>query len=135
MGGNVESNSLQALIDLPSTFLSACGIGIPGQMQGVDQLPVWTGQEPSARNNVIVEFRHQPTKVHLRTYIEDRWKITLYRDRPEIGELFDLQTDPDERVNRWNDADYAVVKAKLYSRWLNAEIVREPTRYPRIASA
>ena len=135
VGQGVESDSLQSLIDLPSTFLSACGIPIPGQMQGVDQLPVWTGEAASARENVIVEFRHQPTKVHLRTYIEGRWKITLYRDQPEIGELFDLENDPDERINRWNDAEYATIKAELYGRWLNAEIAREPTRYPRIANA
>ncbi|HVK04189.1 MAG TPA: sulfatase-like hydrolase/transferase, partial [Armatimonadaceae bacterium] len=63
------SESLQALIDLPSTFLSAAGEPVPGVMQGVDQVPVWTGEAESARDHVITEFRHQPTKVHLRTYI------------------------------------------------------------------
>jgi arylsulfatase A-like enzyme len=137
-GGNVpagaESDALQALIDLPSTFLSACDIPVPGRMQGVDQLPVWTGAAAEARDNVIVEFRHQPTRVHLRTYIEERYKVTLYRDQ-EYGELFDLATDPEERINRWDDPEYAGVKAALFQRWLNAEIVREPTRYPRIAGA
>jgi uncharacterized sulfatase len=131
----VESDALQALIDLPSTFLAACGISIPGIMQGVNQLPVWTGQTSEARDSVIVEFRHQPTRVHLRTYIEDRHKITMYRDHDQYGELFDLQTDPEERVNLWDDPDHAAVKAGILQRWINAEIAREPTRFPRIAGA
>lgn len=133
------SDSLQALIDLPETFLDACGIAIPGQMQGVSQLPVWTGEaaeaaEAAARDNVIVEFRHQPTAVHLRTFIEKRYKMTVYRDR-EWGELFDLEADPDERENRWDDPEYAAIKCALLRRFLNAELVREPTRLPRIAGA
>jgi arylsulfatase A-like enzyme len=128
------SDSLQALIDLPETFLSAAGIPVPGIMQGVNQLPVWTGEAASARDNVLVEFRHQPTKVHLRTYIEERYKLTLYRDQA-YGELFDLEAAPEERHNRWNDPAYAHVKTELMHRFLNAEMVREPMRFPRIAGA
>lgn len=128
------SNALQALIDLPETFLAAAGEPIPGIMQGVNQLPVWTGEAESARESVITEFRHQPTKVHLRTYIEDHYKLTLYRDQP-YGELFDLHTDPEERHNRFADPEYATIKADLMHRFLNAEMVREPMRFPRIAGA
>jgi len=32
------------------------------------------------------------------------------------GELYDLQQDPDERINRWNDAGYATVRAELQAR-------------------
>src|SRR5690606_4512528 len=35
--------SLQSLVDLAPTFLAAAGAPIPGLMQGVNQLPVWTG--------------------------------------------------------------------------------------------
>lgn len=137
-GGGVPAgavrDSLQALIDLPSTFLSAAGVPVPGAMQGVNQLPVWTGAAPSARNDVIVEFRHQPTTVHLRTYIEARYKLTVYRDRP-YGELFDLGDDPHERANRWSDPAYAATKANLFQRFLHAELRREPMRFSRIAGA
>ena len=128
------SESLQALIDLPESFLAAAGAPVPGAMQGVNQLPVWSGQQAAARAEVIVENRHQPTTLHLRTYIDRRYKLTVYRDRPS-GELFDLQEDPGELRNRWDDAGYAAVKAELFQRALNAEIRREPTRMPRIAGA
>ncbi len=128
------SAALQGLIDLPSTFLAAAGIPIPGLMQGVDQLPVWRGQADKARDEVLVEFRHQPTRVHLRTYVDERYKLTVYRDQP-YGELFDLADDPDERRNRWEDPEYAGVKCALFQRFVNAEVKREPTRLPRIAGA
>jgi uncharacterized sulfatase len=126
--------SLQALIDLPSTFLTAAGIPVPGVMQGADQWRVWLGQAEKAQDYVIVENRHQPTAVHLRTYVEERYKMTVYRDR-DFGELFDLQEDPGEHRNLWSDPAYADVKCEMFRRFLNAELRREPTRYPRIAVA
>lgn len=127
--------ALQSLIDLPPTFLSACGLPVPGYMQGVDQLPCWRGEVETVRDHCLVEMRHQPTTVHLRTYLDRRYKLTLYRDRPDWGELFDLQEDPGELRNRFHDPAYAGVKAELMAAWLNAEIAREPTRFPRVAGA
>jgi arylsulfatase A-like enzyme len=130
----VENASLQSLVDLAPTFLSACGLPIPGIMQGVDQLGVWQGERPSARDMTVTEFRHQPTAVHLRTYIESRYKLTVYRNH-NYGELFDLHNDPEERCNLWDDPEYAHIRAEMLHKSLNAEIVREPMRLPRIAHA
>jgi len=128
------SSALQSLVDLPATFLSAAGIEIPGYMQGVDQMDVWRGKVQAARDHVIVENRHQPTKVHLRTYIDERYKITVYRGY-DYGELFDLQADPGEMRNLWDDPAYREVKCRLLHRFVQAEMIREPTRMPRIAGA
>lgn len=132
-GGHI-SDALQALLDLPETFLHAADIAIPGRMQGVSQLGVWRGESASARDHVLVENRHQPTTIHLRTYIDAQYKMTIYRDQP-YGELFDLTQDPDERHNRWDDLSWATVKAEVMRRFLNAEVRREPTRMPRIGLA
>ena len=128
------SGAMQSLIDLPGTFLAACGLAMPGRMQSVNQLDVWCDVAEPARDHVIVENRHQPTAIHLRTYVEDRWKITMYRDH-DYGELFDLHDDPQERHNRWDDPACAAIKAELMQRWLNAEMQREPLPMPRIAHA
>ena len=130
----VTNDSLQSLIDLPTTFLDAAGLEIPGRMQGVSQLDVWTGDAESARDEVICEFRHQPTKVHLRTLVTKRYKLTVYRDQT-YGELFDLQEDPGETHNRWGDAGYATVKAELFQQFVNAELKRETMPMPRVAGA
>ncbi|MFO7634476.1 MAG: sulfatase-like hydrolase/transferase, partial [Caldilinea sp.] len=128
------SASLQSLIDYPQTFLAAAGIEAPGVMQGVNQLDVWRGRQVAARDHAFVENRHNPTTVHLRTLITERYKITVYRNA-DYGELFDLESDPGEQYNRWDDPDYAGVKAGLLLRFVQAEIQREPTRMPRIAGA
>ncbi len=128
------SPALQSLVDLSPSFLSAARIAVPGLMQGVSQWDVWRGAAAKARDWALVENRHQPTAVHLRTFVEERYKATVYRSGAE-GELFDLVEDPDERCNRWDDPDYAEVKVALLHRWLQAEITREPTRFPRIAHA
>ena len=106
----------------------------PGLMQGVSQLDVWRGEEETARSHVLVENRHQPSAVHLRTYIDERYKLTVYRGQP-YGELFDLEDDPNEIRNRWDDPEYAGIKGELMHRFLNAEMAREATRMPRIAGA
>lgn len=103
-------------------------------MQGINQLGAWTGKVPSVRDMVVTEFRHQPTKVHLRTYIGERFELTVYRDQ-EYGELFDLQNDPGERCNLWDEPESAGIRAEMLRRSLNAEVAREPMRLPRIAHA
>jgi arylsulfatase A-like enzyme len=127
------SAALQSLVDLAPTFLDYAGEPIPGMMQGVSQRPTWEGGA-AARSWAIVENRHQPTKLHLRTYIEDRYKLTVHRGAP-YGELWDLAADPCELRNRWDDPAYADLKRELLLRFVQADIEREPTRMPRIAGA
>ena len=128
------NTALQGLIDYAPTFLTAAGIEVPGIMQGMSQLDVWSGRSEQARDHVIIENRHNPTTVHLRTLVTDRYKLTVYR-QANYGELFDLQDDPQELRNRWEDPAYRVVKAELLHKCVQAEMQREPTRMPRIAGA
>ena len=128
------SSALQSLVDYPQTFLAAAGIPAPGNMQGVNQLAVWQGNAAAARDWALVENRHNPTTVHLRTLVTDRYKLTVYRNA-DYGELFDLQSDPGELHNRWDDRDYATIKSELLLKFVQAEIQREGTRMPRITHA
>ena len=128
------SDSLQSTVDLAPTCLAAAGLPVPGAMQGLDQLPVWTGAVEAVRDHVIVENRHQPTAVHLRTYVDRRYKLTVYRDR-SYGELFDLEEDPGEIENLWDDPAAAGLKLRLLHNALSYELRREPTRMPRVAGA
>jgi uncharacterized sulfatase len=81
-------------------------------MQGVNQLPVWTGEADSAREAAIVEFRHQPTAIHQRTLVDQRYKLTTYYEQA-YGELFDLEADPDELRNLWDQPSGADAKQRL----------------------
>lgn len=128
------SDAIQSVVDLPQSFLDICGVPAPGTMQGVSQAAVWRGEAERARTWAICENRHQPTAVHLRTFIGERYKMTVYRGLDE-GELYDLRDDPEERRNRWHDPDWRDVKLEVYAAWMQAELEREPTRFARIAGA
>ena len=131
---NAASSALQSLVDFSPTFLGAAGVDVPGYMTGLNQFDAWCGKADPVRDHVLVENRHEPTLVHLRTYVDERYKITVYRDH-DYGELFDLEKDPGEVRNRWADPEYAEVKSKLLLRFMNATLQCEPTRMPRVAGA
>ncbi len=129
-----RSDAFQSIVDLAPSFLSACGLKIPREMTGLDQTPVWYGEKESIRDHVICENRHQPIKMNCKTYIDKRYKITVYYDA-DYGELFDLQEDPGEVRNLWDDADYARIKSGLLLKFLQGEMGKEPLPMPRIAGA
>ncbi len=129
-----RSAALQSLVDLPVTFLSLAGIPVPRTMTGVDQAAVWRGERPQARDHVVVENRHQPTTINLKTYVDARHKITVYYRQP-YGEIFDLEADPGETRNLWDDPASQGLKAELLQRLLWAEMGKEPLWMPRVAGA
>ena len=136
--GNVpaakRSDALQSLVDLAPSFLRLIGAEIPRSMTGVDQSDVWLGQKERARDHIIVEHHHEPTTIHVKTYVNDRYKITVYLNH-DYGEIFDLQDDPDEVNNLWNDPDSARLKTDLLIKLLSAEMGKEPMLTPRTAGA
>ncbi|MBB3111341.1 putative sulfatase [Paenibacillus phyllosphaerae] len=127
----VTSPAIQSLVDLAPTFLSLCGIQAPAAMTGVDQSEVWRGQRSSARDHALCEFRHEPTTIHQKTYVDARYKLTVYY-RQTYGELFDLQEDPGELRNLWDDPESASLKSELLLKYAWAELGKESMPMPRI---
>jgi arylsulfatase A-like enzyme len=127
----VRSESLQTLVDLAPSFLAASGIEIPRSMSGVDQTPVWYGKQESARDHILVENRNEFHTLNLKTFVDDRYKITAYRDR-DYGELFDLQEDPNELANLWDRPECAKLKQDLLLRLLSADWGAEPRHMSRV---
>ena len=132
--GGAVSDALQSLVDYTPTFLEAAGLPVPSGMTGLSQWDVWNGRKEKVRDNVLVEHRFQPDLPHLRTYVDKRYKLTLWRDQ-SYGELFDLEADPDELRNLWDDPAARDLKAEVLLKYAYAEMAREPMRYPRIAGA
>ncbi|HCK09329.1 MAG TPA: sulfatase [Candidatus Latescibacteria bacterium] len=128
------SDSLQSLVDFAPSFLSACDIPIPHVMTGIDQTDVWYGSRKTIRDHCIVENHHDPLTVHVKTYVEDRYKLTVYYQR-DYGEIFDLDADPKEVNNLWNDPDAQTLKSELIKKLLFAEMGKEFIPMPRISGA
>lgn len=134
IAAGATSDGLVSLVDLAPSFLSAAELTIPRVMSGRNQLPAWCGDNSTYRDHVIVEHHHDPTTVHIKTLVEQRWKITVYYGSDD-GELYDLLNDPEERINRWNDAAYAETRSRLLLHFLHAEMGKEIMWMPRIAGA
>lgn len=134
ISANRISEALQSLVDIAPTVLEAVGLAIPGEMQGVSQWQHWCGSPNPARDFALCQNRHNPDMPHLETYIEQRYKITVYR-HDAWGELFDLENDPQERFNLWTEPDATGIKQDMLLRMVQAYMRSQPTRMPRIAGA
>ena len=117
----VRSDSLQSLVDIAPTVLSLCGFSPESTMTGQDESKVWTGEKESERDWVITENRHEPHVMHMCSYVEKDWKITVHEGR-SYGEMYDLKNDYGEHNNLWDDADYLTVKTQLLYRFLKAQL-------------
>jgi arylsulfatase A-like enzyme len=129
-----RTDALVSLVDLAPTFLDVAGLEIPRCMTGVSQKDVLEGSVEQARDHVLVENHHQPTALHLKTYVDARYKLTVYYSQ-DYGELFDLDRDPGEVSNLWDDPDSQSLKQRLMLKYIHAELGKEPMWMPRLAGA
>ncbi len=128
------STAIQNLVDLAPTFLAAAALEVPGWMAGArNELPNWCEGEP-IRTYSITENHHGTYKCHMRSYVNERYKITVHRTGDD-GELFDLQDDPIEVNNLWHDPAAAALKSDMLHQFHQAILRDEPMRMPRIAGA
>lgn len=128
------NHAMLSLVDLAPTFLDYLGIQIPAYMTGKNQLEVWENKKTMVRDHIICEDHHEPTTIHLKTYVNQRYKITVYFGSKE-GELYDLKEDPKELKNLWKLPEYKGLKDDLIFRYIWAELGKEVMWMPRIADA
>jgi arylsulfatase A-like enzyme len=99
-------------IDLAPTMLRMAGVDVPSHMQGRPLLD--DDGRPVDREHVLTEDDFDAVvSIPLRTITTDRYKLTAYLDAPHQGELYDLDDDPGEFVNRWDDPSYASIRSDL----------------------
>tara|TARA_R100000027_G_scaffold61554_5_gene53036 strand:- start:53018 stop:54496 length:1479 start_codon:yes stop_codon:yes gene_type:complete len=109
-----DVNSMVSLMDLGPTLLDAAGIKIPRYLEGQSLLPWTRGESGPSHPFVCAEDNYQ-TMMR-----EERYKIVLYTGA-EYGELYDLDSDPYELDNRWDDPALHGEKCRLldqHRRWL-----------------
>jgi arylsulfatase A-like enzyme len=89
-------------------------------MQGRSLLPLLTGAAPldEFREDVYCEYYNSNPnnpRMYLTMTRERRYKIIAIHNTRE-GELYDLEKDPWERVNLWNDPTMRDVKIEMLQR-------------------
>ena len=111
--GGQRVRGLISQVDLVPTILSAIGKAIPDEIDGVDALPLLRGEVAAVRNAALIEFTDDPRHLRLKTVITPDRKLTYYHGY-DFGELYDLETDPGELRNLWNDPSYADDRRSLF---------------------
>lgn len=131
--GGRRSSSLASLVDIVPTCLAAAGLPVPSELDGVNVLPLLDDELASVRDHALVEYIDRPLRA--KTVVTDTRKLTWYAGGG-IGELYDLEEDPREKVNQWFAPEYADDKARLLSLLLDhMDTLEADSRLQRICPA
>lgn len=112
----LKSDALVEMVDLAPTLLEAAGMQRPVGMQGRSLTRLLTGQTTRHRDSIYSEFfdsfalyEPPPMAVCVRT---EEYKINFYQNLP-VGELYDLEKDPCETNNLWDDSGARATKEMM----------------------
>jgi arylsulfatase len=113
----IVSDALVEIMDVMPTILQLAGERVPDYVEGRSLLPILTGEgDPSQhRETVRCEFYDaldQPDESRATMLRNRRYKLSVYHGHG-LGELYDLEKDPNEFDNLWDDPDHQAVKAEL----------------------
>jgi arylsulfatase A-like enzyme len=109
---------LASQVDLVPTLLDAAGVDQPAGLDGISLLPTIRADQSPARDAVFIECVDDPGRLRLKTIITRGRKLTYYHGQ-SFGELYDLDQDPHEIINRWDDPLYSAEKHRLIARILD----------------
>jgi arylsulfatase A-like enzyme len=114
-----RSDVLAGTLDIASTILDRAKVQPYNGIQGVSLLPILEGTTAIvARDSMVIEDDQQravfglPSGSRMRTLVTQRWRMTIAQD-DTYGELYDLQSDPHEMDNLFEDAAHRGVRAEL----------------------
>jgi len=105
-------------LDFAETFLEAAGVPIPADMQGRSLLPLFEGRTPADwRTTHYYHYYEFPGAHDVRRHygvVDGRYKlIHFYEPDVHEWELIDLQANPGENRNYYDDPAHADARARL----------------------
>jgi arylsulfatase A-like enzyme len=124
---DTQSDGLVELTDIAPTLLELAGLPVPAYMQGKSLLPILTGAVSEARQRDFVRCEFYDALdladgSFATMFRDERYKLVVYHGHG-LGELYDLETDPDEFENRWDDPTYATLRMDLMQRSFDASML------------
>lgn len=127
----IRANGLVELLDIAPTLLDLAGLEIPGHMQGRSLNGVLKGNDDPEHIREFVRCesydsntnRNREGKSAYGTmYRDERYKCVVYHGY-DLGEIYDLQEDPGEFENLWDNPAHQKLKYTLLKRSFDASIL------------
>lgn len=106
-------------VDFGPTMLHATGTAIPEDMQGESLIPLFRGNNKNWRDALYYHYFEYPgihmVKRHYGVKTKRYKLIHFYNDIDE-WELYDLEKDPEEMNNVYDDPEYVDIRQELHER-------------------
>ena len=127
----VQSDALVELLDMTSTIMELCGLELPDYMQGKSLMPILQGQTDGSDHRAFVRSEYfDALDPHFTggsgtfgtMYRTRKYKLCMYHDK-QLGELYDLESDPWEFNDLWDSPDHQTIKNQLIRESFDAHVV------------
>jgi len=109
----LRSSARVELTELAPTLLELAGLTVPTAMQGRSLLPILEGGTDPSRHREFVRSEYYRALAGVQSFgtmvRSERFKQVVYHGHG-LGELFDLQDDPGEFNNLWDDPGMHAVR-------------------------
>ncbi len=117
--GSVDNNIVSNL-DFAETMLDMAGVEIPSDMQGMSMVPLLKGRNTTEwRKEHYYHYYEYPAVHSVKRHYgisTERYKLIHFYYDIDEWELYDLQKDPMELKNVYNDPEYSAIKDDLHRR-------------------
>jgi len=131
-GQPAASEFLCGSLDFARTILARAGVSAPNGMQGLDIVPAWSSGSLPNRPGILIE--HDTHRGHLgfedplrvRSYVTQRYRTSVFQPI-DYCEMYDLQEDPHELNNVWDDPRYKPERDRLLEEWMHQLIAHQDT--------
>lgn len=122
----VKSNALVELVDIAPTLLELSELPATKVMQGKSFADILLGKKDPDyhKDSVYAEYYYSAGRLHqicATMYFDGHYKVIVHHN-DELGELYDLQTDPNEYDNLWNVAECADLRNSMVLKCFNHAI-------------
>ncbi len=116
-----QSDALVELLDLSATLLELGGVPVPEYHQGQSLMPILRGEAPADHHRSFVRCEYYDAldtsfvngdSSYATMYRNRRYKLVVYHGH-NLGELYDLNNDPWEHENLWDDPAFLALKSNL----------------------
>jgi arylsulfatase A-like enzyme len=121
------SRALVELTDIAPTLLALAGMRIPDGMQGLSLIGILNGASSPDDHRDFVRSEYfdalqEPDGSFATMYRDRRYKLVVYHGHG-LGELYDLDEDPGEFVNLWDDPAHREARSDLALKAFDAAIL------------